>query len=110
MTLETAADRISLCQVNSQDTLYRGQFPKRPGRPARPQVEDPSAYDNYVSPGGGPAALPLVAGPAAVAVPLVPGGLPPPPPPVRKYQPKPFVPRERKQVSAAAVGLGAVCG
>ncbi|KAF0289149.1 hypothetical protein FJT64_012508 [Amphibalanus amphitrite] len=99
--------RLALCtlallaaiQVSSQDTLYRGQIPKRAGRPPRPQVEDPSAYDNYVSPDGGPVALPLVAGLPPVGPPLAHGALPPPPPlPIRTYQPKPFVPRERKQV------------
>ena len=91
----------SVSQVDSQ--LYRGQVPKRPGRTNRPRVEDPSKYDNYVVPEGvPPAALPLVAGPGPVPGPVPHGGAPPPPPPppvpVRQYVPKPFVPRERKQV------------
>ncbi|KAF0299283.1 hypothetical protein FJT64_027933 [Amphibalanus amphitrite] len=69
--------------VNS-DTLYRDQVPTR-YRPAdKPQVDDPADYDVYFDPGQ------TYSGPAVVE-PVVVDTKP-------KYQPKPFVPRERKQV------------
>ena len=76
--------------VNS-DTLYRGQVPTRYRPLEKPQVEDPADYDVYFDP------TQAHTGPAAVAPVSAPVKSRP------KYQPKPFVPRERKQVSGRAV-------
>jgi len=106
-------------QVSSDsNTLFRHEVPVRRVT-EKPRVRNPADYDAVKDPAApahtplvaapvlrgappsydlGPAAYELGSGPSAAGV-LRGGPPPPPPPPVRPhYVPKPFVPRERKQV------------
>ncbi|XP_037079351.1 uncharacterized protein LOC119100355 [Pollicipes pollicipes] len=73
--------------VNNGDTLYRDEVPRRIRPADKPKVENPEDYDVYFDPNlnyNGP----LVAAP--ILEPIQPAR--------PKFVPKPFVPRERKQV------------